>query len=45
VLNIKPKTIGMDNSFFRLSSDSIVVIKLVSKAYKVGLDLTVAKIF
>jgi aryl carrier-like protein len=45
VLNIKPKTISMDDSFFRLGSDSIIAIKLVSKARKAGLNLTIAKIF
>jgi hypothetical protein len=45
VLNIKPETISIDDSFFQLSSNSIVAIKLVGEAHKAGLNLTIAKIF
>ena len=45
VLGIDADTIGLDDSFFRLGGDSITAMKLVAKARKQGIQLTVAMVF
>ncbi|KAF5844163.1 hypothetical protein GGP41_002268 [Bipolaris sorokiniana] len=45
VLGIDADTIGLDDSFFRLGGDSMAAMKLVAKARKQGIQLTVASIF
>ena len=45
VLDLKPDTIGVDDSFFRLGGDSIAAMKLVAQAREVDLNLSVADIF
>ncbi|CAA9959472.1 Nonribosomal peptide synthetase 3 [Pyrenophora teres f. maculata] len=45
VLGIEPDSIGLDDSFFRLGGDSIAAMKLVSKAHRMRLQLSVADIF
>ncbi|KAI9745822.1 MAG: hypothetical protein M1818_000503 [Claussenomyces sp. TS43310] len=44
-LNIEPKTIGIDDSFFRLGGDSIVAMKLVSLARAANISMSIADIF
>jgi aryl carrier-like protein len=45
VLNIEPGSISLDDSFFRIGSDSIAAMKLVAKARREGLELTIANVF
>ncbi|KAH8197022.1 hypothetical protein TruAng_008809 [Truncatella angustata] len=45
VLYIDPATIGLDDSFFQLGGDSIMAMKAVAEARKVGIELAVADIF
>ncbi|KAG7407670.1 Nonribosomal peptide synthetase TES [Fusarium oxysporum f. sp. rapae] len=45
VLNVNPETIGLDDSFFDLGGDSIIAMKLVAEARRLGVQLTVATIF
>ncbi|CAE7021457.1 Destruxin synthetase [Pyrenophora teres f. teres] len=45
VLRIKPDSIGLNDSFFRLGGDSIAAMKLVGEARRSGLQLSVADIF
>ena len=45
VLSVDSHSIGMDDNFFRLGGDSIVAMKLVGEARKIGIKLTVADIF
>lgn len=45
VLNIESVMIGLDDSFFRLGGDSIAVMKLVTEARKVGLQMSSAILF
>ncbi|KAF2471468.1 uncharacterized protein BDR25DRAFT_368329 [Lindgomyces ingoldianus] len=44
-LHIKPQSIGLDDSFFRLGGDSIAAMKLVGEARRMGMHLSVADIF
>ncbi|KAF2463679.1 acetyl-CoA synthetase-like protein [Lindgomyces ingoldianus] len=45
VLGIEAQTIGLNDSFFRLGGDSIVAMKLVGEARRMGMHLSVAHIF
>lgn len=45
ILGQPKQMIGMDDDFFRLGGDSIVAMRMVSKARQEGLDLSVADIF
>ncbi|KAK5991451.1 Nonribosomal peptide synthetase dtxS1 [Cladobotryum mycophilum] len=45
LLYIEQDTIGLDDSFFQLGGDSVIAMKLVAEARKIGLQLTVADIF
>lgn len=45
ILSIKPEDIGVDDSFFQLGGDSIAAMKLVGKARKESVTLTVARLF
>jgi amino acid adenylation domain-containing protein len=45
VLGVAANSIGLDDSFFRLGGDSIAAMKLVGKARKAGMQLSVADIF
>ncbi|KAH5617621.1 hypothetical protein HBI23_252310 [Parastagonospora nodorum] len=44
-LRIRPESIGLDDSFFRLGGDSIAAMKLVGEARRESLQLSVADIF
>ncbi|KAL4799310.1 hypothetical protein BDV19DRAFT_385559 [Aspergillus venezuelensis] len=45
VLSVAPETLGRDDDFFRIGSDSIGAMKLSSLARREGLEITVADIF
>lgn len=45
VLKIQPATIGLDDSCFQLSSDSLAAMKVVDEMRKIGFQLVVADIF
>ncbi|KAK4158778.1 peramine synthetase [Cladorrhinum sp. PSN259] len=45
VLSVKPGSIGLDDSFFKLGGDSMTAMKFVGRARGVGLDMTVAQVF
>ncbi|KAF2463979.1 acetyl-CoA synthetase-like protein, partial [Lindgomyces ingoldianus] len=45
VLNIKPETIGMDDSFFRLGGDSITAMQLSASARSLEIHLSTRDIF
>ncbi|KAJ3498097.1 hypothetical protein NLG97_g1389 [Lecanicillium saksenae] len=45
LLRSNPESIGIDDNFFLLGGDSIVAMKLVAEAHKIGFYLTVADIF
>ncbi|KAJ2987577.1 hypothetical protein NUW58_g4428 [Xylaria curta] len=45
VLYIDPATIGVEDNFFQLGGDSIVAMKAVPLARKIGIELSVADIF
>ncbi|KAF4459940.1 non-ribosomal peptide synthetase [Fusarium albosuccineum] len=45
IFDLVPSQIGLDDSFFRLGGDSIIAMKLVGEAYKVGVDMSVADVF
>ncbi|KAI9731551.1 MAG: NRPS [Cirrosporium novae-zelandiae] len=45
VLNLPPESIGVEDSFFELSGDSITAMRLASLARREGLFFTVANIF
>ncbi|WP_405847032.1 phosphopantetheine-binding protein [Streptomyces sp. NBC_01518] len=42
---LKVETVGLDDSFFALSGDSIAVMKLVSRARNAGLDIEIRDVF
>ncbi|KAI0966021.1 hypothetical protein F4678DRAFT_466986 [Xylaria arbuscula] len=44
-LYIDPTTIGLDDNFFQIGGDSIVAMRAVPLARKVGIELSVADIF
>lgn len=45
VLNIEPRSISMDDSFFSIGGDSLAAMRLVGEANKIGFKLAVADIF
>ncbi|KAJ3544059.1 hypothetical protein NM208_g3252 [Fusarium decemcellulare] len=45
VLDLKPTTVGLDDSFFDLGGDSVAAIKVASAARKAGISITVAGLF
>ena len=45
VLNIKPETIGLDDSFFRLGGDSITAMQLSASARTLGLQFSTRDVF
>jgi len=45
VRNVKPASIGLDDSFFRLGSDSNVAMRLVGEARGMGMQRSVVDLF
>lgn len=44
ILNLKPSSIGLGDSFIQLGGDSIAAMKVASEGRKIGIDLSVATI-
>ncbi|KAH1344162.1 hypothetical protein KXV68_000815 [Aspergillus fumigatus] len=45
LLHLPPEMVGMNHNFFSLGGDSVSVMKLVSRAKRVGLSFTVKDVF
>lgn len=45
ILKIEPKSIGLDDGFFRLGGDSLAAMRLVSAAREVELSITIEDVF
>lgn len=45
ILRIEPSSIGLDDSFFHLGGDSIAIMRVVSAARKLNMNISVTSIF